>query len=113
LRAGDDDIDTPLVHAKIHRRQGRDGIDEKQCRMPGGVDRAAQLGNVVDDPGRGLVVHHQHRLDRVLAILPQPAFELRRIGGGPPIVGQCLDLEAEGFTTHAPIEREEPTLHYQ
>ena len=29
LRAGDGDIDTPLVHAKIHRRQRRDGIDQE------------------------------------------------------------------------------------
>ena len=58
-------------------------------------------------------MHHQHRLDRVLAIFAQPALEPRRIGGGPPIVGQGLDLEPEGFATHAPIEREIAALDDQ
>ena len=72
--------------------------------MPGGVDRTAQLGYVVDDTGGGLVVHHQHRLDRVLTIFAQPALELCRIGGGSPVVRQCLDLEPKSFAAHAPIE---------
>jgi hypothetical protein len=55
-------------------------------------------------------VHHQHRPDRVLAILPQPALQLRRIGGGPPVVRQRFDLEPKGFAAHAPVEREKAAL---
>jgi hypothetical protein len=49
----------------------------------------------------------------VLAVLAQPALELRRIGGSPPIVGQSFDLEPKSFAAHAPIEREIAALDDQ
>jgi hypothetical protein len=77
------------------------------------IDRATQSGNIVENPGRRLVVHHQHRPDRVLAILTQPDLELCGIDGAAPIIGECLDIEPEGLAAHAPIQREKAALDDQ
>ena len=53
---------------------------------------------------------HQHRLDRVLAILAQPALELCWISGRSPIIGQGLDPEPKGLAPHTPVEREKAAL---
>ena len=67
LRAGDDDIDAPFVHAEIHRGERGDRVDQEQRRMLCRIDRPAQCGDRVDDAGRGLAMHQQHRLDAVLS----------------------------------------------
>src|SRR3546814_8133393 len=65
LRAGDGDIDAPLVVAVVDRRQRRDGVDHQQGRVAGLVDRLAHLGDAACAAGRGLVVADADSLDRV------------------------------------------------
>ncbi len=113
LRASDDDIDAPFVGAEIHRGERGDHVDQVEGRVAGGVDRAAQRRDIVDDPGRGFAVHDQHCLDLVLAILAQPRFEPRRVDRAAPVVRQGLDFEAEGFAAQPPVQREEPALDDQ
>ncbi len=113
LRAADDDIDLPFVHAEIHRAQGRDGIDHVEGRVPGGVDRAAYLGDAVGDAGRGLVVDLHHRLDRVLLVLAQPRLDRSGIDAGAPVARQRLDLDSELLRVLAPVEREIAGLRHQ
>ena len=81
--------------------------------MPGRVDRPAQFGDRVDDAGRGLAMHQQHRLDAVLAVLAQPRFELVGVGRMAPILRQGLDIETERLAAHPPVQREEPALDDQ
>jgi hypothetical protein len=45
LRTADRDVDAPFVVAIVGRGKRRDGIDQKQCRMTGGVDRLADLAD--------------------------------------------------------------------
>jgi hypothetical protein len=40
-------------------------------------------------------------------------FQLCRVGGAAPIIGQSLDLQPKGLAAHAPIQREEPALDQQ
>jgi hypothetical protein len=45
LRTADRDVNAPFVVAIVGRGKRRDGIDQKQCRMTGGVDRLADLAD--------------------------------------------------------------------
>src|SRR5256885_12233056 len=47
----------------IDRAERRDGVDHQQRRVARRVDRAPHFGDQRDAAGRGLVVHHAHRLD--------------------------------------------------
>ena len=69
LRAGERDVDAPLVVTQVDRRERRHRVDEQQRRMPGAIDRLPDLGQPAGHAGRGLVVHDEHRPDAVVAIL--------------------------------------------
>ena len=52
-------------------------------------------------------------LIRCCAVRAQPRFELRRVDGAPPIVGQRFDIEPEGLAAHPPVQREETAFEHQ
>ena len=60
LRAGDDEVEAPLVHRERHRTQRRDRVDEDQGLGRRGPHRRRQRRNVVGHAGRRLVVRQQH-----------------------------------------------------
>jgi hypothetical protein len=61
--------------------------------MLGGVHRLAHEGNLGGDAGRGFVVHHAHRLDRMLGVLLQTRLHLVSRHAAPPVGGDELDLQ--------------------
>ena len=84
LSAADRDIDPPLIRAKVETGERGDHVDEVERRMLRPVDRAANLGAAIGDAGRGLVVHQQHALDLVRAILPKPRLDRGGMAGSVP-----------------------------
>src|SRR5205814_620154 len=57
LRARDGHVDTPFGVAVVDRGERRNGVDHKQRRMLGAVDRLANKRNAAGDARRRLVVH--------------------------------------------------------
>ena len=80
LRAGDDDVDAPVVLAQLGRAEARDGVD--------GEDDAVALGHlgdrldVVDDAGGGLAERRERDLDAL--VLGQQAVDRGRIQARAP-----------------------------
>ena len=95
LRPPDGDVDLPGIVAVIDRGEGRDRVDHEQRRVMHPVDRLADLGDPAGDPGRGLVVDHAHRLDRVRLVGGELLLDQRRIDPVPPIARHKLDIEPE------------------
>ena len=73
LRSRERDVDAPLVVAEIDRAERRHRVDEQQRRMPRAIDRAADLGKPAGRAGRRLVVHDEHGLDAMLAVVARAA----------------------------------------
>ena len=93
LRAADGDIRAPLVVLVLNRAEPRNRIDQQQCRMPGAVDGLANFGNPRSAAGRGFVVHHAHRLDRVAGVPLQTRFDFFRHCRAAPVAFNELGLE--------------------
>ena len=75
LRAGDDDVDAPLVLLELGRAEAGDGVDGEQRAVL--VDDLGDRLDVVDDARRGLAQRGEHDLDAV--VLGQQAVELGRV----------------------------------
>ena len=75
LRTGDGDVDAPLVVPIVDRAERGDRVDHQQRRVPGGIDGRADVVDVGQRPGRGLVVHDADGLDRVRLVLRQPLLD--------------------------------------
>ena len=73
LRAGDDDVDAPLVGLERHGAEARDGVDDESA--PASLAAAASAADVGDDAGRGLGVRQQ---DDPRLALGQPRREVVR-----------------------------------
>ena len=113
LRAGDGDVDLPLVMPVIDRAERGDGIHQQQRRMTDLVDRGANLADPAGDAGGGLVVHHHHRLDGVLGILRQPGLDRRGVGAVAPIARHEVDLDAPACRHVSPQRGEMAGLDHQ
>ena len=124
LRAADRDVDAPFVVPVVGAGQAGDGVDHQQRRVAGVVDRAAHRGDVAGHAGGGLVVHHAHGLQAVLAVGAQALADRFgvdavapgqrqagvRAGAGP---GQELGRQAQALGHLLPQRREVAGLDHQ
>jgi hypothetical protein len=85
LAAGDGDVDSPFVLAKVDRGEGRDGVDQKESRVSGRVDGAANGFDRADAAGRGFVMHDADRPDALGPVRAHRRFDGGRIGSAPPV----------------------------
>src|SRR3712207_4594619 len=92
--------------AVVDRGERRDRVDEEQCRVPGAVDRLAQLADARGDARRGLVMDGGDGLDPVLLVLAELRLQRRGIDAAAPVAGHEIDLEAEPARHLAPQRRE-------
>jgi len=97
----------------VDRGERRNGVDHEQRRMARPVDRLARRGDARGDPGRGLVVHHAHRLDPVPAVVGEARPDLLQIDAMAPVPRQQLHLEPEPASHLAPQRREMAGLRHQ
>ncbi len=74
LRPGDGNIDTPFVHAEIHRRDGTHPVHEQHCRMVCGIQRATHRSDVRANAGGRFVVRGKNGLDAMLPVGAQACF---------------------------------------
>ncbi len=110
LRAGDGDIDAPVVHLEGHGRQRRDGVDHKQRAVAGIVNRFAQGGNVVDDARGGVDLDRKHGLDFARLVLAQALLERCRIDRAAPVPGQDLGLDPDHRRHLGPADGKAPAF---
>ena len=104
LRAGDHDVEAPLVQLERHGAEARDRVDDdERARLL--RDRRERL-DVGDDTRRGLGLDEKHERDR----LDPGQLERELVGGGclPPFVAKLLDLAAEGACHGRPALAEIP-----
>ena len=113
LRAADGDVDAPLVVAVVGRGERRDGVDQEQRRMAGGVDRLADFGDRRQAAGRGLVVQDADRLDLVRLVLAQVLLDHLRVGADAPVGLDEFRLEADLLGHHLPERGELAGLDHQ
>src|SRR3546814_8283999 len=68
LRARNGDVDAPFVMAVVDRGQRRDGIDNQERRVAGGVDCLADFADMGDAAGRGRSEEHTSELQSLMRI---------------------------------------------
>ncbi len=95
LRAGDGDVNAPLVVTVIDRGERGDRVDHVERGMARGIDRLSDRTDAAGHAGGSFVVHDAHRLDLVLAVLFQLRLDRRRIDAAAPVGGNEIDREAE------------------
>jgi hypothetical protein len=95
LRAGDRDVDAPLVVAVVDGPERGDGVDEQEGGVVGRVHGLAHLADPAGDAGRGLVVDDAHGLDARLGVGGQPLLHHGRVDAVAPVAGHDLDVEAQ------------------
>src|SRR5439155_1101116 len=104
LRAGESDVDAPLVHSEIDRAESADDIDEEQRVETRAIDGPAHRAQVGRDSGGGLVVNDQDR-----AVLgSQIRFYVRLGDRVAPSQLDLVDLHAE-FACSFRVEASEVT----
>ena len=86
LRAGDGEVDAPLVEAEIDARDRAHAVDIEHGRMLGGVERAAHGSDVAGDAGGGLVMDDEHALDLVGLVGAQRLLDALGVGAGAPLL---------------------------
>ena len=113
LRARDRHVDVPGVHFEGHTGERRDRVDHDERRMPRLGDGLPDGRNVVDDPGRGVDLDREDRLDPACPVgaeaVPQCVGIDRTARGG----GEQLHLEAEDLGHLGPGPAEHPALQGQ
>ena len=93
LRAGDDDVDAPVVLVQPRGAEARDGVDGEQ-RAVAAHDLGDRL-HVVDDPGRGLAERAEDDLDA--RVLLQRAVDLGGVDPHAPARLVADELGAVGL----------------
>ncbi len=81
--------------------------------MAGAIDGLAQAGDAAGNAGRGLVVHHHHRLDAMIAVGGELGFERGGIDAMAPVARHEIDLEPVPLGHHLPQIGEMPGLERQ
>ena len=101
LRAGDDEVDAPVVHLERDGTQSGHAVDEDQALGRRVANGAGQVANRVHDPGRGLVVGEQDRA--IAGVCPECVAD---------DVGSCrpapLDLDLRHVRAVDPGDLREP-----
>ena len=80
LRAGDDDVEAPVVHLERHGAEARDGVDDDE--RTGLLGHRGERLNVRNDAGRGLGVDEEDERDRF--DLSELAREILRASASRP-----------------------------
>ena len=95
LRAGDRDVDAPLLHTEINGADGTDAINKQQRRVVEVIKDLANAGNVACHTGRCFIMAGQHGLDAMVFVgFETPPVEIERYAL-TPIHVEILDVEAE------------------
>ena len=81
--------------------------------VAGRVDGTAHRGHVRGHPGRGLVVHNAHGLERMALVLAQPRLDPRGIDAAPPIAWNELGRQGQALGQFLPEGREMAGLDHQ
>jgi hypothetical protein len=95
LRAGDDDVDPPLVGLERHRAERRDRVDDER-RV---ADRLLDRADVGDDAGGGVGLLAE---DDARARLADGCSDLVGIGPLAPLVADRLGIEPVLFADREP-----------
>ncbi len=99
--------------AVVDRGERADRVDHEQRRVSGAVDRLPDCVDTRGDAGRRLVVHGEHGLEGVRAVLGQFRLDERGIDAAAPVAGNEIDHEAEPFGHRAPQRGEMSGLEHQ
>src|SRR5439155_463501 len=113
LRAGDGDVDAPLVVAVVDRSKRGNRVDHVERGVSCRIDRLAYRADAGCDSGRSLVVHDAHGLDPLLAIFLELGLDRNRIDAAAPVGGDEVDREAELRRHLVPQRSEMPGLEHE
>ena len=113
LRAGDGDVDAPLVVTEIGGGEAGNRIDHQQRRMADGVHRFAHLVDARAAAGRRLVVDDADGLDFVRLVGAQLLLDQVGVGADAPVGRNDVGIEPELGRHLHPEHRELPGLAHQ
>ena len=113
LRAGDGEIDAPFVLPEVDRGDGRDAVDEDQCRVLVGIEQPPDAGDIRGDARRGLVVGDEDGADRMGPVRRNRAFIGIERHAGAPFHVDGLDVEPEPLGHVDPQMRELAEARHQ